>query len=144
MESWKVVWRNAAPLISLKGLKALRTALIEDSPLLIQGATTSPPPMQCVAEWPVEASCLLSFTGWIGDELTTVAEVEEYFARLCFDIDLAVQEPAGCRHLLNWYDETPRSEMIRELLPEVEQAISVRKAMDCYSDTLERHADLSD
>jgi hypothetical protein len=48
-----------------------------------------------------------------------VAEVEEFFARMCHEIDLALGEPAGCRWFLNFWDQAPRDVVRRELLPEV-------------------------
>lgn len=120
MESWREVWREGlAPLLSRDALVALRNALQRDDPRLIQGATTCPPPLQNVQDWPTEAACALGYCGWQGEELDTVGEVEEFFARMCAAIDWAMGEPAACRWLLNWFDETPRPEMIRELFPEV-------------------------
>ena len=127
MESWRKVWRTAVvPLLSTESLFALKAALEKDDPRIIQGATTTPPPLQCVSEWDVEAACLLGFCGWIGDGLQTVGEVEEFFDRMCYEIDQTLREPAGCRHLLNWYDDTPRSQMIAGLLPEVVLALAER------------------
>lgn len=120
MNAWKKVWRDGiAPLLSDGQLHVLRAALAGDDPRLVQGTTTSPPPLMCVQDWPVEAACAIGFCGWVGDGLKTVAEVEEFFARMCFEIDRRVGEPAGCRWFLNWYDETPREEMRAELLREV-------------------------
>src|SRR5262249_42196250 len=76
-----------------------------------EGATRPPPPLQCVQDWPVEAACAVGFCGWQGDGLETVAEVEEFFARVCFEIDQRLGEPAACRWFLNWFDETPRDDM---------------------------------
>src|SRR4051812_30523867 len=74
MESWRKVWREGfAPQLSTSGLEALRKALHEDDPRLIQGATTSPPPLQCVQDWPVDACCVLGFCSWQGEALETVA-----------------------------------------------------------------------
>src|SRR5687768_10861154 len=85
MESWKHVWRKGvAPLLSTESLESLRQALVHDDPHLLQGATCSPPPLQCVQDWPVEGACALGYCGWRGDGLETVAEVEEFFARMCF------------------------------------------------------------
>lgn len=124
---WRQVWRDGlAPLLSTEGLEALRTALVTDDPRLIQGATTTPPPLSCVQDWPVEGACLIGICGWLGDDLTTVAEVEQYFSRMCHEIDLAVGEPAACRFLLNWFDETPRDEMRTDLLAEVNLTLNDR------------------
>jgi hypothetical protein len=131
MESWRKVWREGlCPSLSTPGLEALRTALVEDDPRLLQGATTTPPPLQCVQDWPVEAACAVTYTGWQGDGLETVGEAEEFFAKTCYSCDNAVGEPAACRHFLNFFDETPRDGMRRLLLPEVEREIARRKGAD--------------
>lgn len=127
MESWRNVWRSAASkMFSDNGLIALRQALLEDDPRLIQGATTIPPPLMCVQDWTIEAGDLFAFAACWGDGKTTVAECEEFFAKACFDIDQILQEPAGCRGLINWYDETPRDEMRRQLLAEVTLELNSR------------------
>jgi hypothetical protein len=56
--------------------------------------------------------------------LETVSEVEEFFARACFETDQRLGEPAACRWFLNWYDETPREEMRRQLLAEVNRSLA--------------------
>ncbi len=131
MESWRKVWREGlAPLLSVAGLEALRAALVRDDPRLQQGATTTPPPLQCVQDWPVEGACAVGFCGWQGEGLETVGEVEEFFARMCFEIDQRLGEPAGCRWFLNWFDETPRDEMRRQLLAEVNRSLAQRQGGD--------------
>jgi hypothetical protein len=130
MESWRKVWREGlAPQISTAGLEALREALVNDDARLLQGATTSPPPLQCVQDWPVEAACGLSYCGWQGDGLESVAEVEDYFAQLCFEADQVLGEPAACRWFLNWFDETPRDEMRRLLIAELNRTLAQRIAL---------------
>jgi hypothetical protein len=129
MDSWRQVWRDGlAPVISTRALEILRTALVNDDGRLMQGATTSPPPLQCVQDWPVESACALGFCGWQGEGLETVAEVEEYFGRLCFEVDQRLGEPAACRWFLNWFDEAPRDEMRRQLLAEVQRTLAQRLA----------------
>jgi hypothetical protein len=113
-------WREGfAPLMSTRALEALRDALERDDPRLITGTTTSPPPLQAVADWPVEGACPLALSGWQGGQLATVGQVEEYFVRLCHTADERLGEPAACRYLLNWVDDTPRAEMRQALLVEV-------------------------
>lgn len=124
--SWQIVWGAAARKLSTPGLEALRKALADDDARLIQGATTDPPPLPCTADWGVDGACLLGLCGWQGDGLKTVGEVGEYFIRLCCDIDEDCGGPAACRCLLNWYDETPREEVRRLLLPEVEKELASR------------------
>jgi hypothetical protein len=127
MESWRKVWREGlAPYLSTPGLEALKLALVSDDARLLQGATTTPPPLQCVQDWPVEAACVVGYCGWQGDGLETVAEVEEFFARICFETDQALGEPAACRWFLNWFDETPRAEVRAQLLAEVNRTLGER------------------
>lgn len=129
-ESWRVVWRRGfVPLISDAGLKALRDALATDDPRLLQGATSVPPPLQAVEDWPVEAACAVGYCGWQGDDLTTVAEVEEYFARRCFEADQALGEPAACRWFLNWWDEQNRPAVLRDMLEEVTRTLAERQVL---------------
>ena len=127
MESWRKVWRDGlAPILSTHGLRALRRALVNDDARLTQGSTTSPPPLQCVLDWPVEGACVMGFCAWQGDGLETVGEVEEYFARICFEADQRLGEPAAVRYFLNWFDDTPRVEMRRELVDEVNRTLAER------------------
>lgn len=130
MELWRKVWRDGfAKVIGTKELEALREALATDDPRLTQGSTTTPPPLFCVQDCPCEAGCALGFCGAIhhgGLMEATVGEVEEYFAKACFDADQIMGEYAACRHFLNWFDDTPREEMRRELLVEVELTLAER------------------
>ena len=135
IEVWRRVWREgAAPRLSIDALEALRRALAEDDPRLIQHATTNPPPLQCVQDWPCEGACLLAFavTADLGglapaQGCASVAAVEEAFARLCFEIDEAMGEPAACRRLLNFWDDASREAARRELLIEVEATLDRRR-----------------
>lgn len=131
MESWRKVWREGfAPLLPTPGLEALAEALQRDDPRLIQGATTTPAPLLCVQDWPVEASCAVTYCGWQGEGRELVGEAEEFFASACFRADQALGEPAGCRWFLNWFDDAPRDEMRRELLPEVKRVLAMRAEME--------------
>lgn len=119
-EAWREVWRRAvAPSLSTAGLLALRAGLLADDPALIQGATTQPPAFDLTREWPAEAACAIGYCGLKGDGLAALEDVEAYFGEVCLAIDERLGEAAGCRWFLNWFDDTPRAEMIAELLPEV-------------------------
>lgn len=127
MESWRRVWRDGfVPVLSTASLEALRDALRSDDPRLTQGSTTTPPPLMCVQDWPVEAACAIAFCGWQGEAIESVGHVEEFFARACFEADQRIGEPAACRWFLNWFDDTDRDEMRGELLAEVERALADR------------------
>jgi hypothetical protein len=127
MESWRRVWREGfVPHISNRALKALWRGLFRDDPRLTQKATTVPPPLASVMDWPVEGACVLGYGAWHGDGLQTVGEIEAYFSEACFEADRRLGEPAAVRYFLNWYDDAPRSEMRHQLLREVKQELSRR------------------
>jgi len=129
MENRQRVWRDGlASLLSTAGLQSLKWALLTDYPRLLQGATTTPPPLPCTEHWPVEAACALGYCGWLGDQLMTVVEVEQFFARKCFETDERLGEPVAIRWFLNWFDEAPQNLMRHELLAEVSRALVSRGA----------------
>jgi hypothetical protein len=133
MESWRIVWRDGfVPGLSTENLQALEKGLEADDSRILQGATTTPPPLMCVRDWEVEAACPLGYCGVLengGFGEATVGETEEFFARACFDADQRLGEPAACRWFLNAWDDTPRDEMRRELLAEVRLALAARAAV---------------
>jgi hypothetical protein len=127
MEAWKRVFREGiAPQLSVVGLQALARGLIQDDERLVQGATTTPPPLQCMRECAVEGACGISYCAWQGDGLKTVGELEEFFGRICYKTDQHFGDPVACRWFLNWFDDTPREEMRRLLLPEVRAILATR------------------
>jgi len=120
MEKWREVWREGlAPHLSKKGLKCLEQALISDDSRLLQGATCYPPFHENTSDQEVQAACALGFCVWQGDGENTVREVEFHFNRLCDLVDFETLGVAPVRHFLDWYDDTPRAEMRRELLREI-------------------------
>jgi len=128
MESWRKVFREAlAPQLSTPGLEALRMAMATDDARLLQGATCMPPPLNCTQDCPVEGACGIGYCAWQGDGVATVGEVEQFFSRICNEVDQHFGEPTACRWSLSFFDETPRYEMIRLLLPEVELALASRQ-----------------
>lgn len=137
MEPWRRVWREfLSPRLTYDGLRALYVALQNDDNRLLQGATTTPPPLFCVQDWPVEAADAICFAFWADAEFeATVGEAEEFFARTCFDIDQDMGEPAGCRHWLNFWDDMPRKELFRLVLAEVERTLEYRRGINCHRST---------
>jgi hypothetical protein len=102
IEAWRKVFRDGiAPQLSTTALEALRQALATDDAGLLQGATTAPPPLQTVQDWPVEGAC--------------------------YDADRRLGEPAAVRWFLNWWDDSPRHFARLLLLAEVERELSLRK-----------------
>jgi hypothetical protein len=131
LEAWQHVWhRGIAPQLTTEGLQGLKAALVRNDPRLITGATTNPPPLQCVADWPVESCCPLSFAllDGLAPSDVSVSLLEQEFATACNRADQLLGEPAGVRHFLNWVDETPREDMRGHLLAEVEQELAEREA----------------
>jgi hypothetical protein len=95
--------------------------------MVLQGATTSPPPLQALAEYPCEGACPLGYAA-LCDGAGTVGEVEERFAELCHKVDVALGERGGVRWFLNHWDDTPRAEAVAGLWAEVERVLAERSA----------------
>lgn len=129
MELWRKVWREGlVPQLTQPGLEALRQGLLRDDPLLVQGVTISPPAIDVFADAEVEAACALGYCNWKGDDRCVVSDLSGDFERMCTTADETLGEPGICRFFLNWFDETPRSEMRRLLLAEVNLALHQRSA----------------
>jgi len=129
MQPWQKAWRDGlAPELSTAALIALQQALRTDDPRLLQGVTTLPPPLQCIRDWAVEGACALGFCGWQGDGLRTVEQVERYFAKIRANTDDRLGGAPPCRAFLNWFDDTPRDQMRRQLLNEVTRELTQRQA----------------
>jgi hypothetical protein len=127
MEHWRDVWRRwAAPLLSTEGLEALRVALAEDSPELLQGRNTKADDELPDSDDECTGACPLAYAGWKAEALETVEEVEAWFAGLVNEISTRSLEPAAASCLLGWIDDTPRSEMRRELLIETGRELARR------------------
>lgn len=129
LEPWRRVWRKGfAPILPREGLLALRDALRDDSSELCQGYTIVPPPLLAASDHDVEKACAVALCGWKANGSNLVGDVEAFFAAACHEADLALGETGATGGFLSWFDETPRREMIRELLPEVELELARRKA----------------
>jgi hypothetical protein len=126
LETWRLVWRRGlVPQLSTQGLQGLAKALEEDWPSLISGNTMTPPPLACMANEAVEGCCPLCFGLLDGLRPTAVSvgPLEERFAEACFKCSQLLGYPAAIRDWLNWVDETPREEMRKQLLIEVNLAL---------------------
>lgn len=129
MESWRIVLRDGLfKVLNCEHLAVLHQAMLTDDPRWIQGTTTIPPPLTCMQDFPVEAADAIGICGWIGDGFRTVGEVEEFFAKKCYEMDQILGEPAACRWWLNWHDDAPRETVRTELLAEIELELSRRAA----------------
>lgn len=132
METWKKIFiQGFAPSMTARQLEALAHGLRTDDPKLMQGRTTEPLPLWRTTDWPCEGGCGIVYAFYAsqiadGPE-PTVGEAEEFFARCCYQCDELLGERAGCRWWLNWFDETPRPQMIALLLPVVEAVIAGRQ-----------------
>lgn len=110
MESWRYVWRNGF-LSSLDGfggvdgLAALVAAMEADSDELIHNATTCPPPLLCVQDWPIEATDGIGYILWKSLDLATVGDVVDGFSNWCMEADMLLGEPGACRWFLNFWDD---------------------------------------
>jgi hypothetical protein len=86
-----------------------------------------PSPSPSLQDWPVKAACAIGFAGWQGDQLKTLGQVEDYFGKLCMDVDFTLGEPGSVRWFLDWFDHMPRDLMRRQLLAEVNVELATRQ-----------------
>lgn len=131
MENWRRVFRDGVcPNLTGVMLAALETGLAADDVALMQGCTVSPPPLQCMAECEVAGACLLTYAGWKGMGFSKVYQAEDWFAWLCHQTDVRMNEPAAYRYVSCWWDDTPRDEARRLVLEEVRREIARRLEPD--------------
>jgi hypothetical protein len=163
MTSAELVFKDGfAPSLTTGELRALLRACETDDPRLTQGSTTTPPPLHSVRDWPCEAGCANGFMAMHSDRpevpvldprecqlgvpkesvirledgregYRTVGECEAFFARRCFEADERLGEPTGCRHFLNWFDDTPRPEMLATLAGWVRDVLGGRPGEPAYA-----------
>lgn len=130
-ESWKKVFHEGfAPSFTIPQLQFLRALVANNQESLIQGGTCVPEPLACVLDFPVESACFVAAAGVYehdGFGHATVEEVENFFARACYECDERLGEPLACRWFLNYFDETPREHLLAELLPELDKAIASKQ-----------------
>jgi hypothetical protein len=130
MEKWRRVWREGiAPHLSRSALLALQSALRRDDRRLLQGVVTAPPPLEANGNCAVVGGCAIGLCGWLGEGRMCVDDVEAYFTEICEAADAVLGEPAACRFFINWFDDVPRAELRRELLPEVTRALQGRTSI---------------
>jgi hypothetical protein len=129
MAGWRECWRNGFALyLTTDGLRALRTALIEDDPRLIQGHTTVPAASYRDRNRVCRGACAIGYCYWVGHELRTVGEVRLMFEMVTDDADSNF--PGQARELygfIRWFDRVNRARMRAELLPEVERELHLRR-----------------
>lgn len=129
MEAWRKVWRDGiADQISVSGLEAVKDGIEKNDQFLLQGSTTSPPPHMHLMDKPCTGACLFGYVACKAYGACTVAEVEQHFVNMCHETDRRIGEPDAVRYFLNWFDDTPREEMRRELLSEVNLELACRYA----------------
>lgn len=122
---WQKCFRDGfAKVIPRKSLESLRDALVADSPMIMQGQTTEPRSLPSTGDWPVECACPIAFCGWLGEDGVTVDEVNVFFGEMCYKADQLLGEPGGCRHVLNFVDDSERDKWRPALLAEAELALA--------------------
>lgn len=127
-ELWRKVWRQGfAPQLPTEALRMLRRALAEDDRRLLQLSTTDLPALRAYEDEPVSQACAVGFCGLIGG-LKLNGEVNRFFVAACAECDRLLDEPAVSRHFLNWFDDTPRPAMRRELGAEIDAELARRQS----------------
>jgi hypothetical protein len=131
MESWRKVWREGIqPQVSTIGLITLYKGLKEDGESICQGATTLPPPLQGSLELPVEATDAIGYVAWKAYGADTVGKVEEFFAKLCYEAEQKLGEPAAVRYFIWWYDTMPMDVVRTDLMEEITRELGIRQCAE--------------
>ena len=138
MGCWRAAWQVIQQRLPTKGLLCLRTALETDDSALLQGASTNPPPWDCVSDWSLSGGCPIVYAGWRAGLFSTVGEGEIYFAQLASRLDRELGWPSACFTFLNFWDDGRREEVRALLLEEVTQEIQNR--LPSYLRSLNAHA----
>ncbi len=136
LEVWQTVWRKGlAPHLPLKGLEALREALITDSQELIQCETLVTTSEVSGQGYPTEKTvgcCGVLYPFWKGGVASNPVALRVYFSDViskCCNtfIDHGWKLPNASDNFIKWFDLTSRTKMRMELLPEVELELERRK-----------------
>lgn len=127
MEKWRSVLRRGfLPGISTQALTELLGMVRADDSRIVQEMTTNPPAWPLTEDRPVEQACIIGCAGML-EGCNTVGRVSDYFGRKCAEADLRIGEAAGCRWFLNWFDETPRVDVMVALAEEIERELANRQ-----------------
>ena len=68
------------------------------------------PPLLIALQEPVRAMCAVCLAA-TGGKPVTVGQAEEAFALAVHLAGVRLNDPVAPRHLLNWFDDTPRAQM---------------------------------
>ncbi len=121
-ERWQIAFRQGiAPLLPAAGLLALRDALRDDDPALIQGGSFLP----FDAPETVVAACAMALPLW-RDGCPRVGDLDVRLADMMYTADRAM--PGATLAFVQFFDCGPRDVVWAALLPEVEAEL-VRRAV---------------
>jgi len=122
------IFRVIRQAVPIDGLRALRVALAEDSPRVIQGETVKPLPTLANADEDCARACVLGFAVWKGFRLCSVAHVARWFENLRRTIGAA--RPGDAARFVHWADFTPRDRMRAELVAVLDLILAEAAAED--------------
>jgi len=130
-ELWRSVLQDGLlPVMTSDQIRCVLACLLHNDGRLIQGATTSPPPLKAVASDPVERACLVGMAVWQLQDGFTVGETDKGYVRLLGQTDRLYEKHhsnhQASRWFLSWFDDTSRDEMRAELIPELKAELERR------------------
>ena len=123
MESWKKSFAHIADVCGVPALQVLRTAVSENYCSLIQGTTVAYEPATNPGDRTVCGACAVGYMYWKADDMDFADDVEEAVAATFSEVAKKAGWDRAPDLFTNWYDETPRDEMRRELLPVIDANI---------------------
>lgn len=124
---WRFAFRHGfARVLTVAELECLAAGLAHDDDRIIQGATAWPalyPEDRLPQDRPVTHACALGYACWQARGLVSWGQVEDHFARVAFETGLLLPSLEDAFRFLGWYDDTPREQMVFELLAEVRHCL---------------------
>lgn len=126
--AWQRAFRDGiAPNLSDNELACLAEGIRNKDERIVNGCgiVPEPSPMNS-AKTPTHADPV-NYAIWVGNkDVQTVGDLEERSARVMFEADQILGQPAAVRYLLNWIDDNPLETTMPQLLALVEEIIRAR------------------
>jgi hypothetical protein len=118
---WREAWPELEAKLSTAVLEAILAGLETNDPRMVQGITHLPTLATAPSNAPPTCGCLVGFGLWIGENLTTIGEVDGRFG----EVNRSV--PVAYRVFLAWDGSQGIAEARKLFLPVVRAAVERRK-----------------
>lgn len=120
LEPWRKCWRNAiAPQLPKNGLKALRKAILKNSPRVIQHE------IFCLRDNKIYGGCAVGYALWKGCHYTAVYDIIQHYNTICEKTDRQLKKLGAHADFFDWFDNNPLEQVLPLLLEEIDLALNL-------------------